>query len=263
MRVGYSRRQIPLRLTVIALLAMWIPWPASSTWSIVAVDPRTGEVGSAGASCTDFVASIVGLAPGYGVIVAQARSNKDARSHGMQMLRAGASPQAVIAAVANETFDPHYQRQQYGVAALGFEDAPAAFTGADTRPWQGHATGKGVAVQGNILTGPGVVQAALSVFEKNQSRPLAEQLLAALEAGSKAGGDRRCGKQSALSAYLMVAKSGDAGEKPYLKLIVPGQKPGGPNPVRMLRKQFERQQAAAESGACGGAEAEQEGGGMP
>ena len=165
------------------------------------------------------------------------------------MLRAGASPRAVIAAVANQAFDRNYQDQQYGVAALGFEGAPAAFTGADTPGWQGHATAVGVAVQGNILTGPEVVQTALAAFEENRSRPLAERLLMALEAGSEAGGDRRCGKQDALSSYLVVAKPGDRADTPYLKLIVPGQRPGGPNPVRVLRSQFDRLRAMLKPGA--------------
>jgi len=190
---------------------------------------------STGASCTGFVAGIVGVAPGRGVIVAQARSNGRSREHGVRMIRDGASQQSVVTAVANAEFDPAFQEQQYGVAALGFEDSPAVFTGSETPGWQGHATADGVAVQGSILTGPEVVQATLEAFQENRPQPLAERLLLALEAG----GDRRCGKQRALSAYLVVARSGDPEDSLHVRIVVPGQWPGGPSPVRMVRERFD------------------------
>lgn len=245
MRHLWPRRRLVLLIMALGAGALTAPQPASATWSIVAVDPRTGEVGSAGASCTRFVAGIVGVAPGRGVIVAQARSNMRARRKGIQMLRAGASPQAVIDAITKRTFDWNAQHQQYGVAALGFEASPRAFTGANTHAWRGHATTSGVAVQGNILTGPEVVQRTLAAFEENGSKPLAERLLTALEAGSAAGGDQRCGKQRALSAYLVVARRGDTARAPYLNLIVPGQRRGGAHPVRLLRVKFDQQHRAA------------------
>jgi uncharacterized Ntn-hydrolase superfamily protein len=226
-----------LILTVLA--ALIFPGSALATWSIVAVDAETKEVGSAGASCTGFVAGIVGVAPGHGVIVAQARSNGQAREEGVRLLLDGASPKSIVTAVANIEFDPHFQEQQYGVAALGFESSAAGFTGTDTHPWQGHATPNGVAVQGNILTGPEVIKATLDAFEANHSLPLAERLLVALEAGDAAGGDKRCGEQSALSSYLVVARPGETKDSYSVKIIVPGQKPGGSNPVEILRQRFD------------------------
>jgi uncharacterized Ntn-hydrolase superfamily protein len=245
MRDSWPQRRLVSLITALGACAVTAPQPASATWSIVAVDSRTGEVGSAGASCTPFVAGIVAVAPGRGVIVAQARSNMRARRKGIELLRAGASPQTVIDAITKRTFDWNAQYQQYGVAALGFEGNPRAFTGANTHPWHGHATTSGVAVQGNILTGPEVVQRTLAAFEENRSKPLAERLLTALEAGSAAGGDQRCGKQRALSAYIVVARRGDTARAPYLNLIVPGQRRGGANPVRLLRDQFVQLRRAA------------------
>ena len=228
-------------LVLVALLALLFPGPGLATWSIVAVDAKTKEVGSAGASCTGFVAGIVGIAPGHGVIVAQARSNGQAREKGVRMLLDGASPKTIVAAVANGDFDPHFQEQQYGVAALEFESTPAGFTGSDTHSWQGHATSDGVAVQGNILTGPEVLTATLNAFEANSSLPLAERLLVALEAGDAAGGDKRCGEQGALSSYLVVARPGETKDSYSVKVVVPGQKPGGPNPIHVLRQRFDDQ----------------------
>ncbi len=237
---GHVRQPLACLLAAYALTLV-SPTRAAATWSIVAVDPKTQEVGSAGASCTRFVAGIVGLAPGHGVIVAQAASNAEAREKGVAMLMAGSSPAQVVAAVATAAFDADFEEQQYGVAALGFDETVAAFTGARTHPAQRHVLGRGVAVQGNILTNADVIDRALAAFDAPElrTRPLADRLLAALEAGGAAGGDRRCDQQTALSAYLAVAKPTDNPRTPYIRVIVPGQKPGSPNPVRLVRKKYD------------------------
>ena len=238
--LSLERRLSLRKLACLLALLFLLPNAATATWSIVAVDVATGEVGSAGASCTGFVAGIVGVAPGHGVIVAQARSNGQAREEGVRMLRAGAAPEAIIAAVANSTFDPNFEEQQYGVAALGTASKSASFTGASTHAWQGHEIADGVAVQGNILTGPEVVSATFKAFKESSSVSLAERLLLALEAGGAAGGDKRCGKQRALSSYLVVSRPDDAENAYHLTVVVPGQKPGGPNAVDVLRKHYEK-----------------------
>lgn len=214
-------------------------WPVQATWSIVAVDPRTREVGSAGASCTPYVAGIVGLAPGRGAIVAQAASNAAARRRGVELLAKGGSPGAVVAAISHPSFDDTYQEQQYGVAALDFHDRPAAFTGKKTQGYAGQLLAPGVAVQGNILTNADVLTATMAVFQRDPSRSLAERLLSALEAGAGKGGDRRCGAQTAQSAYLVVARPGDAPRQPSVRHVIPGQSEGGPNPVHLLRRAFD------------------------
>lgn len=225
------------------LILLGFAWKdASATWSIVAVDPVTREVGSAGASCTGYVAGIVGVAPGWGVMVAQARSNSHARRYGLAMLAQGASPEEVVAAVANEEFDLNWQEQQYGIAALGFEDASAAYTGANTYSWRGDVQGYGVSVQGNILTGPEVLDKVLAAFlsPSDSSQTLGGRLMAALEAGGEVGGDRRCGNKTALSSYLVVANPDDDVDSPSLNLVVAGQERGGRNPVRLLRLLYDR-----------------------
>ncbi|HYG61310.1 MAG TPA: DUF1028 domain-containing protein [Thermoanaerobaculia bacterium] len=239
-----DRRRALAVLNVFIALALASPREAAATWSIVAVDPETRQVGSAGASCTPFVAGIVAVAPGKGVIVAQAMSNAEARLHGVGMLAKGASPAQVIAAVANKEFDSDWQEQQYGVAALGFEDASAAFTGAGTYDVKGDLQGYGVSVQGNILTNKEVIERALAAFlappaKPATSRSLAERLLSALEAGAEAGGDKRCGKQTAMSSYVVVAKPDDDPVHPSTLVIV-REDEGGANPVRVLRERYER-----------------------
>lgn len=231
-----------LLLTAISLLLL-LPNLAMATWSITAVDPKTREVGIAGASCTDFVFGIAGVAPGKGVIVAQAMSNMAAKGVGVKMLLEGASPQDVIAAITNPEFDLNFSLQQYGVAALGFENKPATYTGADTDGWKGAAQGYGVSVQGNILTDAKVVSDALGAFEvasKNSKMSLADRLMAALEAGAASGGDSRCGAQKARSAFVIVAKPTDDIKAPYLRINIPGQEEGGANAVRLLRRAYDR-----------------------
>jgi uncharacterized Ntn-hydrolase superfamily protein len=98
-------------------------------------------LGIAGASRTDFVFGIAGVAPGKGVIAAQAMSNTAAKGLGVRMLEEGASPQQVIAAITRPDFDPNFDLQQYGVAALGFENRPAAYTGEGADGWKGSAQG--------------------------------------------------------------------------------------------------------------------------
>lgn len=158
-----------------------------------------------------------------------------ARRRGIDLIARGGSPSAVVAAISHREFDATFDDQQYGAAALEFFSRPAAFTGRRTRPAAGHRLGPGVAVQGNILTSAEVLTATPAAFQRDPSRPLAERLLTALEAGAAEGGDRRCGVQTARSAYLVVARPHDDADRPAIRFIVRGQREGGSNPVTLLR----------------------------
>lgn len=231
------------KMLVLLVVPMLLPGSALATWSITAVDPQTKEVGIAGASCTDYVSGIAGVAPGKGVIVAQAMSNMAAKRLGVRMLGEGRSPQSILAAIIDPAFDSNFTLQQYGIVALGFESQPATYTGVETDDWKGVGSSYGVTVQGNILTGARVVSDALAAFEstkKNSKLSLADRLLAALEAGARAGGDSRCGKQTARSAFLVVAKPSDELSALYLNIRIPGQTPGGVNPVVLLREKYDQ-----------------------
>lgn len=239
-----TRTRCCLSLVAMLALSMAMPRRASATWSIVAVDPRTREVGAAGASCTPFVVGIVGLAPGRGAIVVQAASNSMARVRGVEMLNDGDAPGAIIRALRDPQFDP--ENQQYGVVALG-ADSGATYTGTAAYAESATAHGPGVAVQGNTLPSKEVIHAAMAAFRAaaDSGKPLAERLLRALEAGSAAGGDRRCGRQTAHSAFLGVARPGDEPRRPYIRLIIPDQEESGVNPVHLLRREYDRWRAQA------------------
>ena len=241
--VVFSPQRIFLAAAILATILLTVQ-PVSATWSIVAVDRATREVGSSGASCVGWVANIVGVAPGRGVIVAQAMSNMDAKRRSVDLLAARTNPADVLKTIVAPGFDASSQERQYGIVALDFDRA-VAFTGNATGQSRGDRQGPDFSVQGNILAGPEVLERVFGAFTASVSRgvPLAERLLSALEAGAAAGGDSRCGRQTALASYLVVARPTDPPGEPSMRLIVPAQPAGGPNPVILLREMFERSKA--------------------
>ncbi len=164
-----------------------------NTFSIAARCPQTGQLGVAVASA---VPAVGGLCPflraGIGAVTTQSWVNPYLAARILDGLADGQHPDAALAA-ALATDDRPDLRQ------LGLVDARgtgAAWTGAGCTPAAGHRTGAGYAVQGNMLAGPGVIDAMAQAFEESAARDLDERLMRALEAGDAAGGDRR-GKQSA------------------------------------------------------------------
>jgi MYXO-CTERM domain-containing protein len=224
---------------VAAGLAVLCPSSASATWSVVGVDAETREVGVAGASCIGGVDRIAGLVPDVGALAAQALLDERNRDDGVALLRAGSSPDEVIAALTDPGRDIAFQTRQYGVVTLDLD--AATFTGTAAQAWAGAREGAGVTTEGNILTGPEVVDDALAAYQaEGPGGPwtLADRLLAGLEAGAARGGDGRCSfEQSALSAFLKVALPGDAA--PTIDLVVPEQPAGGDNPVALLRAMYD------------------------
>jgi uncharacterized Ntn-hydrolase superfamily protein len=229
--VGRSNRSA-LSGILVALLSV-SSQQAGATWSIVAVDPITREVGAAAATCTVGVETIFGAVPGRGVIVAQAATNLSARTKGVAMIASGAGPGEVISVIASEEFNPgslwraSWREQQYGVAVLGADPPASHFTGVETVPWSGGVAEGAVSVQGNMLYGREVVQAAFRAFLESGRATgctpyLAERLLGALEAGAARGGDNRCPRErAALTAFVAVARPGDPAEAPSLFLVAP------------------------------------------
>ena len=229
-----------------------------TTWSVVAADPRTGEVGVALASCVPVHPdALIALVPGRGAGAVQGAVDLRRREALTRALEAGApAGEAVAAADAAAPGSRH----QLGAAAIAPATAatltaPGAGAGAG---WSGGRADPpaAVAVQGNSLASPAVVRGAHRAFEDAQKKqlPLAERLLRALEAGSAAGGDARCGAQTAAGAVLAVARPGDppyalsgglgdtdqgTPEAPWLLLSV-AEPLGGDNPVRGLRRRYDR-----------------------
>ena len=174
------------------------------TFSIVARDPATGDLGIAIASKALAVGAVAPFArAGVGAISTQAMPNVAYGPDALARLAAGEDPEAVIAALT--AADSMASQRQAGIVdALG---RSASWTGSNCMVWAGGRTAPGVAVQGNILTGPEVVDAMLAAWESSTGT-FPRRLLSALRAGDQAGGDSR-GRQSA--ALLVRREKGGVG----------------------------------------------------
>ncbi|MDT0605925.1 DUF1028 domain-containing protein [Croceitalea rosinachiae] len=204
-----------------------------ATWSIIAVDRKTGEIGIAGASCTFDVSGIASIEPGKGAIVVQAASNYFARMEGVSLLENNASIQEILDAMMADRFDP--ERQQYGVILLKDGTSPLVYSGTEIKDWNGEMIDDDFAVMGNILLGEQVVKKAFEAFNQNRDKSLAERLVIALKAGEESGGDARCGNQYARSAFIMIYQPVHGA---ILKLAVQGIEKGKKPAVGLLNEQF-------------------------
>ncbi|MBW8268614.1 DUF1028 domain-containing protein [Caldovatus aquaticus] len=192
------------------------------TWSILARDPDSGALGVAVATRFFAVGALCPRAEGrVGALATQALVNPIYALEGMARLRAGEAPEAVVAALT--AADAGRATRQFHL--LAWDGRSARHTGAACVGWAGHLAGENFSIAGNMLTGPEVLAATRDAFLATAGAPLAERLLAALEAGEAAGGDRR-GRQS---AALQVAS-----EDPYPDLDLRAD--DHPDPIAELRR---------------------------
>jgi uncharacterized Ntn-hydrolase superfamily protein len=227
---------------VAAVLLAALATPAGATWSIVATEPESGEVGVAIASCvpgdalgsTDQPLVPVILVPGHAAAVTQGQLNLDAPARVGQLAAADASPPDIIAELTAADFDELADQRQHAVVDLS--GGAAAFTGPATSPEALDRQGENVSVQGNLLASPAVVTDSLARFQasRDAGQDLATALVAGLLAGSEAGGDRRCGQQTALFAQVAVAGRDDDQRRPSTLLTVLVDEGDGQNPVELL-----------------------------
>jgi uncharacterized Ntn-hydrolase superfamily protein len=245
-----------------------------TTWSVVGVDPKTGDVGVAVASCVtrngDAVAALV---PGKGAAATQAGFDVKNRNKVFEAIKQGLTAEEVIAQVTDPKWDSETDRRQYGVLTMhnGFVRA-AGFT---TPTRQGMTNGedgvprfagvmadpsRGVSSQGNTLASSEVVQRPLDAYRWDDPagfNRLWDRLMRAIEAGSIAGGDVRCNqgavRQTTSMAALLVARGTDppyatenigmtdagTSKAPWLNLSVSVER-GAENPLLELRRQYDK-----------------------
>lgn len=153
-----------MRLPVAVLLMVLVAKPAFATFSIVAFDPATGDLGVAVASRVFGVGDHVPWAEaGVGAVATQASMNGGYGPRGLELLRQGLTAQQVIdRLLAEDLFDRKEGRQ---VAVVGAKGNVAVYTGAAANDWKGHIKGAHFSVQGNILAGPHVAEAMAKAFE--------------------------------------------------------------------------------------------------
>lgn len=178
--------------------------PVVATFSIVASDLEAEEWGIAVASKFLAVGSVVPwLQAKIGAVATQAWANLSFGPDGLQLLASGKPAKEVI----DELVAGDEGREHRQVGIVDAQGRSATFTGKECFDWAGGVDGDGLAIQGNILSGPEVVESMREAF-LSSTGVLADRLLQALLAGDRSGGDRR-GRQSA--ALVVVREGGGYG----------------------------------------------------
>ena len=269
------------RLFASLLLLTLFPGLLSATWSVIAIDTRTGQVVIASATCVaqsrfagfpskglmDIQAIVV---PGVGVAAAQAGVDRTRANQELihAELKKGTAPDRIIEMLSE---DPDFERRQFGIVDLqgrcaghsGSGNGAASLAVADSIP----ASGIYFSVQGNILASDDVVHDAVAAF-KAEGGTMADRVMAAMEAADAEGGDGRCtcesdpvldhvpcdGKTSHV-AYILVADADDPEGESFndgeysLYIDVTDENIGegeNANPVRTLRMRYDRWKAESQ-----------------
>ncbi len=241
------------RFALFLLLLLPLSLSAQHTFSIVATDPVTGEVGSAGATCLTsgdcggcggaIIISFV--VPDQGAINSQATvclPNINGQS-GANEIQSGKPASDVLSNLL--TFDAcgagDTSSRQYGIITLDTLGMPesAGFTGSNALNAAGHVTGPNYAIQGNILLNLSIIDSMEAGF-LNTPGPLCDKLMAALQGANVPGADSRCLSDgvSARSAFIRVARPGDDPQNLWLDLNVPTYAPGF-DPIDSLQIKFD------------------------
>lgn len=176
--------------------------PRFNTFSIAAIDPRTGEVGVAVTTRNLCVGNgVPWVRAGVGAVATQSSTRTQYGEELLAALAAGEEPGAALKRYL--AADSGAQSRQVGV--IGLNGRSAQHTGSNAQPWAGHRAGTNYVTQGNLLTGRDVVDAVAATFEASEGQPrhLADRLIEALAAGHARGGDARKGR--AQSAAVVVA----------------------------------------------------------
>lgn len=263
-----------VRLAV-ALACTVVAAPARATWSIVAADPKTGEVAVGIATCingSDLEKLCPVIRVGYGGAAHQSVVDATGifRKITWDQLALGTPPEQILQLI--DAVDNKFQQRQIGIVDLGQQ--AVSFTGNQCAQWAGGVTGAlgsiRFAIQGNILTGELVVAAAEAAFLAAEG-DLADRLMAAMEAARSMGGDGRCScspaaptscgspppmfEKSAHIGCMIIARIGDVdgictanqgcvNGSYFMNLNVKGNQSGQPDPVFQLASQFQAWRAS-------------------
>ena len=221
---------------------------SQDTFSIVAVDSITGEVGSAGASCVNLFNtsfsydSFLGvLFPGKGAINCQAYYLPANQNNATARMNAGDTPQEIIDWLVANDVQGNPAIRQYGVVAMvNGSPQSAAYTGVNTDNYKGHVTGPNYSIQGNILSGKPVLDSMEARFLRAEG-DLACKLMAALQGANMVGADARCSSNgtSSLFAFVKVSQQDDAFGDPSFLMSVRTRGGAGIEPIDSLQVNFD------------------------
>ena len=220
---------------------------AQDTFSIVAVDIATGQVGSAGATCLDDgdvaggAVIISDVIPDIGAVHTQSYwipANQISAHE--QVTENGLSPEELMEWLQENDAENNASIRQYGMADLVSGSArSAAFTGSNCFNWKGHIVGDNYAIQGNILLGEEILTQMEAGFLETEGS-LADRLMAAMQGANVPGADTRCLDEgvSSQSAFLRVAYPGDDPSDLTLDIVV-SSTPFGSEPIDVLQAEFD------------------------
>lgn len=201
--------------------------PLAHTYSIVARDPNTGEMGVAVQSHWFSVGSIVSWGEaGVGVIATQSFVNPSFGQRGLEMLKQGMTAQEVVDLLIASDEGRDFRQ----LAIVDAKGNSAAYTGSKCIPEAGHIVGDNYCVQANLMLSNLVWSEMSKAFESSDG-PLAERLIAALEAAQNVGGDIR-GQQSAAILVVKAEATGKLWEDRYIDLRVEDH----PEPVKEIKR---------------------------
>ena len=220
-------RKIAL-LIVSSLLVLKLQ--AQDTFSIVAIDTLTGEVGSAGASCLGVIFPlapngaqvICDVIPGIGAVHTQAQYLAANQQNAHTRMLTGDTAQQIINWLKLNDAQGNPAVRQYGIVKFKNGSAESAsFTGANCFNYKSHITGPNYSIQGNILLGQQILDSMEARFI-NSTGPLADKLMAALQGANVVGADTRCASSntSSLSSFIRVARPADSLGSYYLDLYM-------------------------------------------
>ncbi len=201
--------------------------PLAHTYSIVARDPETGEMGVAVQSHWFSVGSLVAWGEaGVGVVATQSFVNPSFGQRGLELLKTGKTAQQVV----DELIASDEGRDVRQLAIVDSKGNSASYTGSKCIPEAGNIVGDGYSVQANMML-KNTVWGAMSKAFENSKGPLAERLVAALEAAQKEGGDIR-GKQSACLLIVKGKATGNLWEDRIIDLRVEDN----PEPIDEIKR---------------------------
>ncbi|MBW3535552.1 MAG: DUF1028 domain-containing protein, partial [Gemmatimonadetes bacterium] len=179
------------------------------TFSIAAVDARTGESGVAVTTRNACVGNGVPWArAGVGAVATQASTRTEYGAELLDLMESGVSPQEALARRLAE--DENAQSRQIGV--IGVDGRSAQHSGSGNSDWAGQRAGPGYVAQGNTLVGPQVLDAVARTFEASEGshRHLADRLIEAMAAGQARGGDARHGEAQSAAVVVVDLRLSDA-----------------------------------------------------
>lgn len=212
-QIGFSQQPLPANL--------------AHTYSIVAVDSVTGEIGAAVQSHWFSVGSLVIWAEaGVGAVATQSFVNASFGPRGLTLMKDGKSPREALDILLRDDEGRDFRQ----VALIDAAGNSAAYTGRKCIPEAGHLNGKYYSVQANLMLKNTVWPAMQKAFREAKA-PLAERLVAALEAAQAQGGDIR-GRQSAALVVVRGKSTGKIWEDRLIDLRVEDN----PHPVRELKR---------------------------